>query len=159
MNKKKYFTIAINNKLNFDVDAFFFSNRKRYNSSVIEGDKYCLITSNIDVLKVNNDKNLIFDYRSLLALEFKTSDNSLLLILNLIKKMKYDKVYLAGFDGFKYEQSKNFYDDKLVFLVDKNRIDELNNTLTKYITLYRKDIEIRFITNSIYENRGEKEWK
>lgn len=156
INKSNYFTIAINNNLNFDVDAYFFSNRKRYNTSDIENDKYCLLTSNIDVLEINNDKNLIFDYQHLLALENKTSDNALLLILNLLKKIKYNKVYLAGFDGFEYEQSKNFYDDKLVFLVDKNRIDELNNTLTEYIDLYKNDIEIRFITNSIYENRSEK---
>lgn len=156
MDKSNYFTIAVNNKLNFDVDAFFYSNRKRYNASDIKGNKYYLLTSNIDALECNSNKNLIFDYKHLLALEYKTSDNALLLVLNLIKKMKYNKVYLAGFDGFKYEQSENFYDDKLLFLLDKNRIDELNDTLTEYINLYKKDIEIKFITNSIYEKRKKK---
>lgn len=149
--KEEYFSISINNNLELNEEAYFFSNKKRYNDNNIIKNKYYIFTSNIADIKVDDTKKIVFNYQQILAKEYDISDNALLLALNLLKNMKINKVFLAGFDGFKQEQVENFYDDKLLYLIDKNKINELNDTLTKYINLYKKDIDIEFITKSIYE--------
>lgn len=149
--KDEYFVVSINNNISFNVEAYFFSNRKRYKDNNIIEKKYYLFTSNITDIKVASDKKICFDYQKVLAKEYNTSDNALLLAINIFKCLGTTKILLAGFDGFKYDQIKNFYDDKLLYLINKNIIDELNETLTKYIKLYKKEIDIEFITNSIYE--------
>lgn len=154
INKKnKYFVIAINHYPNFQVDAYFFSNRKRYyDEKSYKKDKYYLFTSNIEDNQVCNDNKIFFDYNGILARDYKTTDNALILFLNILKKLEIkEEILLAGFDGYDHEQSDNYYNDSLLYLIDKNRIDELNFILTTYINLYRKCLSISFLTPSKYE--------
>lgn len=149
-DKEHYFVIGINNKFKYDVDAYFISNRKRFSQFDLDNELY-LLTSNIDYEQSGLSKILAFNYNDLLATEYGVSDNSLLLILNLLKKFYNKTIYLIGFDGFDYNQANNFYDNKLIYLIEKNSLDKLNNVLKKYVSLYRKHLDIKFLTKSLYD--------
>lgn len=151
-DKDNYFSISVNNSVDFDVDACFISNRKRYNDMKFDKKLFYLLTSNIDYNKMNDNRQLVFDYKDCLAKEYEISDNSLLMLLNILKKIGKLEIVLAGFDGYDYEQDKNYYCDTLLFLMDKNRVDELNDLLKKYIRLYNKELNICFLTKSKYED-------
>lgn len=147
-NKEKYYSISINANSIFDVDAVFISNRRRYEEFKYNSDTRCLVTSNINT-KIKNA--MIFDYYDNLAREFSVSDNALLMILNILKKSGVSEILLAGFDGFSIERDNNYYTDELTYIIDKNRIKELNNVLKKYIKKYKEELNIKFLTSSKYE--------
>ena len=150
-DKDNYFTIAINNKIKHNSDAYFVSNRKRYDNLKINSNTLYLFTSNINDNKVAYENKVVFDYGSLVAKEIEVSDNSLLLMINILKKIYHKHIYLIGFDGFDYDQYNNFYDESLLYLIDKNRVDKMNNSLKEYIKLYRNEVDITFLTKSKYE--------
>lgn len=146
--KAEYYSISINMDNLFNTDAIFISNRKRSCEFSNFKNKDYLLTSNVD-MKLDNA--IVFDYHANLATEIKTSDNSLLMLLNILKKVHVSEVLLAGFDGFSDMQDDNYYDKKIVYMIDKNKIDELNKTLRDYINLYKKELNIKFLTKSKYE--------
>ncbi|MBR3161781.1 MAG: aldolase catalytic domain-containing protein [Bacilli bacterium] len=147
-DRKKYFSIAINSNLIFDTNAVFCSNRKRYQELDIDKAKQYIFTSNV-ISKDTSD--LVFDYQECLASEYENSDNSLLMLLNILKQCKLsNKVLLAGFDGFSINHDDNFYKEDILYVIDKNKISELNNLITKYIKFYKKKLNIEFLTKSLY---------
>lgn len=150
-NKDKYFVIAVNNYLNYEVDAYFISNRKRYQDINLINKKYYLFTSNINDNIISDNRKVIFDYSNVLAREYVISDNSLLLILNILKRIYDNEILLAGFDGYDYNQDKNYYNEDLLYLIDKNKVDELNRILNNYINLYKRELKIKFLTPSKYD--------
>ena len=148
-NKDSCYSIAINSELMFDVDALFCSNRKRYQELPKDKDIQYIFTSNV-VSKQTND--LVFDYQNCIANDFENSDNALLMLLNIFRKCKVkNRILLAGFDGFSVDYANNFYNDDILYVIDKNKVLELNVLLTKYISHYRKELNIEFVTNSLYD--------
>lgn len=148
-DSSNYYSIAINSNLIFNTNAVFCSNRKRFNELTINNNKKKYIfTSNV---KNTQDDDLIFDYQECLANEFENSDNSLLMLLKILKKCNIkNNILLAGFDGF-YVGDNNFYNNDIEYIIDKNKINELNRLLSKYISLYKKDLNIVFLTESLYD--------
>ena len=144
-NKSEYYSISVNVETLFDTDAIFISNRKRGYEMNHFREKDYLLTSNVDI-QINHA--MVFDYCDNLAKELKISDNSLLVLLNILKKVSISEILLAGFDGFSIEQDNNYCDKKLVYMIDANRIEELNATLKSYIQLYQKNLNLKFLTKS-----------
>lgn len=134
---------------NIKVDYYFFSNQKRWD--MFKKDifsKNLILTSN---LKVDVKNALVFDYKNSVVDVLKPTDNSLLMLLKILTNTNVKKVYLVGFDGFDLDISKNHYDNKLYYLVDKNRINELNKTMKENINYFKDIYDIEFITNSMYK--------
>jgi len=89
---------------------------------------------------------MIFDYNGLIHHNEVTNDNSLLLILHLLKKIGYNSVSLAGFDGFGGE-SGNFYNNMI------NRQNEkigINRNVSDILKKSYSDMELNFLTPSLY---------
>lgn len=144
--------ISLNN-LNdiYDVEFIFVSNKRRYKEFALEDHKKIICTSNV---KEDSSEDLLtFDYLSNLAKEYETSDNVLLIFLNILIKAKIDNVYLCGFDGFTYKDT-NYYSDDLAYTIHKERIDNINEVIKKYIKLYDKKIRLNWITNSKYQEEN-----
>ena len=59
---------------------------------------------------------------------------------------------LSGISTLDIARCINYYCETLLFLMDKNRVDELNDLLKKYIRLYNKELNIYFLTKSKYED-------
>lgn len=143
-NKKDVISISVNNRLNIETDYLFISNKKRYeNMEKRESDKL-MITSNI---KTNSKSELIFDYQKSLSRLKRVSDNSLLVILNILSQTS-KKIVLAGFDG--YSNENNYYNDELSLVFNANYIEELNHFMKESIDEYRRLMDIKTITPSKY---------
>lgn len=133
----------------YDIDIIFTSNKRRFHEIQKKNvNQKIMCTSNI----MNNDSKeiLVFDYLSNLAKEYEPNDNVLLIFLNILKKAGLKEVYLCGFDGFSYGKS-NYYMDELSYEINKANMDKINNSTKRYIKLYKKDIDIKWVTKSKYE--------
>lgn len=145
----KLITILINHYTK-DIKAnyVFFSNNNRYElyKKCIQ-DKNLIITSNINT---ENSKVIIFDYKKSIIDRGKPTDNSLLMFLNIIKKLNIKQIYLAGFDGFGVDLELNHYDNKLYNSIEKNKVNELNSSMKENLNYFSNFLKIKFITNSKY---------
>lgn len=150
--REDVFAISINADSIVDVDAIFFGNKKRYEEKS-DSQKMELLTSNIEADETKN--RLIFDYKSLIATELETSDNSLLMLLKLLRKIGVSEVKIAGFDGYKTGSEKNYSFASLEHVVEKSNADNLNALMKNYLNFYNeKYIKIHFLTPSLYFEEG-----
>ena len=139
--------ISINNaNYLFPYNYLFVSNKRRFATIPnIEKEKI-LCTSNINY---NGSNAIVFDYLDNIVTEYEVSDNSLLMLLNILLKVGVKEVFLAGFDGFNITD-ENYYDEKLSYIIEKEKVNQLNELMTKYLKFYAKSIKINWITKSKY---------
>ncbi|MCM1174208.1 MAG: aldolase catalytic domain-containing protein [Blautia sp.] len=133
-------------------DYFFCANTIHWQKVCDEIDhKHCIITSNIHESVQNT---LLVDYSSLIEEDSKLYDNSTIMLLNLLKKVKVSKVAIAGFDGLK-ENGENY-----INLLFSNRsremsVTETNKEIRKLFEQYKAKVDgkivIEMLTPSIYE--------
>lgn len=134
-----------------ECDYVFLSNKKRYNTTFnpLHKNINLLYTSNITV----QDKNsVVLNYSSLLSEDDVIMDNSTIMLLNLLCRVKAKKVYLAGCDGYSVNGKRNYYQDRLQLKQDREQIIALNNAMTKRIKDLQSLLEIEFLTPSIYND-------
>lgn len=149
LSDKEIVSISVNNKLMFKTDYIFISNKKRYENLKRNKHDKIIITSNI---KKKSHDEIVFDYKKSLSKEIEISDNSFLVILNIVSNIT-DSVLLAGFDGFSVGKDKNYYDSNIQFILDKNYAMELNEFIKKNLKEYMKKMKIETITPSMYIRR------
>ena len=121
----------------------FFSNIKRFQQSNASEDNI-IISSNLknEILECQ----YIFDFKRLVYFDNIFSENSTLMILNLLMKMNIDKeIYCAGFDGFKNDN--NFYRSIYERKVD---CEKENSQVLKIIDKLREKLCLKTITPTIY---------
>lgn len=133
-----------------DCDRIFISNLKRFKGiQDALGQLYdkLICTSNINC----NSKANVVNYSSYLAEETAILDNSGIMLLNILKKAGVRKVSLAGYDGFDDNLTENYYDNKMINIIDAEKINEINNSIISYLNRNKEYMEIEFITPSLYE--------
>ena len=135
LSKDNIFSIAVNGIDLFYTDATFYSNKK-------------LLTSNIKIHQ--EEKELIFDYSNSLSRESGISDNSLLIILNILKDLNVKEIQLVGFDGFSTNMRDNFYSEERAYLLTEDFIKRLNESTARSIKGYREKIKITSLTPTKY---------
>lgn len=148
-------TIAINHcpQLDQPVDFVFFSNQKRYseNGHGIEHPERLILTSNITPIEKHRDSYRL-PYHSLYNELPQPSHNAALLLLALLQQQGFNKVLLAGIDGYLTESHKNYSYQELGRLVDKKEIDSQNNEISAALKVISEQIRIRFVTDSLYSH-------
>lgn len=143
------FSIAINGNDMFYTDATFYSNKKRFEeTSDKPNDNILLLTSNIKT--EGKEDELIFDYRSSLSREYGISDNSLLIMLNILKDLNVEEILLVGFDGFSTNIHDNFYSDERTNVLTEEYVRNLNESTTNSIKEYAKKVKIKSLTPTKY---------
>jgi 4-hydroxy 2-oxovalerate aldolase len=152
IEKKSPYVISVNGYYEMQSNAVFFSNKKRYANmkNVIE-DCMLLVTSNIDI---HDEECLIFNYSSYLAKENGVSDNALLMMLNILKKIGVKNVVIVGFDGYSMED--NFYKGSLELLLNRKYVDKLNRDIMINIECLKRDMDVVSLTPSKYLKEEEK---
>ena len=130
-----------------DTDFVFLSNLRRYNTTFNPAKKEINLihTSNI---KVSEDAIQV-NYSSLLNSDDRVRDNSSLMLLNLLMKLKPAKIFIAGMDGYSVDRT-NYYQDRLTMEHDRDEIEELNNSISKRLKQLGKQLDIQFVTPSLY---------
>ncbi len=131
----------------------FISNQRRYKTSFNQ--EYTEIgllhTSNI----VTDCKNaLAFNYSSLLDEDSLISDNSMVMLLNLLSKVHPGEVLLAGFDGYR-ESGNNFYMPNLETSDTRDSVSAINCAMSIRLKQIGIQLTLTFITPSLYTERYE----
>lgn len=130
-----------------DADYVFLSNLKRYNTTFnpLKKKINLIHTSNIKV----DDSAIQVNYSSLLNSDDRVRDNSSLMLLNLLMKLKPLKVFIAGMDGYSVDKI-NYYQDRLTMEHDREEAEGLNESISKRLKQVGNQLQMVFITPTLY---------
>ncbi|MCM1577251.1 MAG: aldolase catalytic domain-containing protein [Ruminococcus sp.] len=137
----------------FGYDRIFVSNLKRFKSlddAVSRIKDRLICTSNISadggICAVNysdylNGNDIIYD-------------NSGLMLINVLIKAGVKDIALAGYDGFAYSDSENYFDESLANNINAQRQAQTNSAMIEYFAKVRRNIDIEFITPTVYSEEN-----
>lgn len=136
----------------FKVDFLFFNNLKRYNvfKSVDIIDEKLIVTSNI-VNEVDKNNKLVFDYEKLLFHKTGISDNAMFMLINLLNDLKIKEIFVAGFDGYNLNESSSYIKAEMAYGLSSNEIEQRNFLIKEGLKELKDKVEIRFLTESVYQ--------
>lgn len=153
---KKYNPIVISTNFVPDgvkTDFVFISNPIRYSlvlPKLANTEVKIIGTSNVTAVDKPFDYTVRYD--SLIS-QKSIWDNSLAILLNLLRKIGVGKVALAGFDGFKKNVEENYIDSDFDLSKQYSYLSSVNKCMTKMIRDMRCSMNIEFVTESIYEGK------
>ncbi|WP_176545108.1 aldolase catalytic domain-containing protein [Bacillus sp. AFS041924] len=141
----------------YQIDAIFMSNIKRFNSMLdsikaLKESTSIITTSNIPNL-LDSD-TLVVNYSDLLVDKITISDNAGLMLLNLLNRLSVNTVYLAGFDGFTLDKLTNYFSTELIYNIEMEELVKKNADIKKQLALLEKTMKINFLTSTIYSEMG-----
>lgn len=143
----------------YETNFAFFSNFRRLeyckeNRFDIFNKTKKIITSN--VLKEVGNNSLIVNYNDYIKQGWIHFDNSTIMLLRLLLKIGTKNIAIAGFDGYKTDNSDNYSEEGLQLVREKDTFVLLNREITEMLKDMNKhlskDCNITFITDSNYEN-------
>lgn len=105
-----------------------------------------ILTSNL--IHEANGNEYVLDFNTLRYHQGTQCDNSLLLILNFLRKMDVESVFLAGFDGFD-KNAANYVDDALEN--QQEQLYEQNSIVREILQRSYSSEHITFITPSKFD--------
>lgn len=136
------------------VDCIFVTNLKRYHDMVLPLKS---LTGNMPKMLATTNvecRNGKFDFAvnkaPLLDMAENIKDNSFLMLLKLLKEIKKDNIFCAGFDGYS-DKEDNYYNPAMEYSFVKRESERLNRHMHETIMELRKTMNIRFITYSAYD--------
>ena len=142
INKNKPITISVNfNAEELPSDYVFCSNPKRYEQNIVKEGVHTIITSNIH----DTMADYIIDYNHAVG-NYTHGQNSLIILLRLLKEFEVESVVLAGADGYIVGQ-RNYYKPELRNYIEHG--DEFNHEIAGVIK--KLDMQIQFLTKSAYD--------
>ncbi len=129
-------------------DFVFMSNKKRY--LTLGDDQYnnetLIHTSNINI----EGDNLVVNYSDVINEDDNITDNSSLMMLNLLCKLQPSKIYIAGMDGYIVGQD-NYYNSKIAIKHDIEQTVVLNKSISRRLVQLESQLNIEMITPSVYK--------
>ncbi|EKQ51135.1 MULTISPECIES: aldolase catalytic domain-containing protein [unclassified Clostridium] len=136
------------------ADYCFFSNQKRYeeykektkNDNIFDDRNKFIFTSNIIFIE---REATVVSYNELLGEYEDAKDNSVIMLLNLLIKLNINNVFICGLDG--YTGNGNYIEKDMDFNFKANEINRRNIAILEQIQKLRQNIEMYFITESIYD--------
>ncbi len=130
----------------------FTSNKRRYEKILKNKTTGMIVTSNI--LNGDDDNAVVINYNSLVDRRYPLYDNSVIMLLNLLKKLKVSGIYIAGFDGYKNNKN-NYLDDSFNGGNKKEDCELINQEISKMLTDFKNQVEpeinVVMLTPSEYE--------
>lgn len=90
------------------------------------------------------------NYMDLSFQENEPSDNSVIMLLRLLKKLEAEQVALAGFDGYQTNHKANYVADYMASQHTKG--EEENKKIKGYMEQLEKQLQIRYLTKSLYQS-------
>ena len=146
---KKPIVISIQSLFHdYECDYIFVSNLKRLYMLDIERLSIPMIlTSNLPHI-VNN--GIYVDYAALCEQDSIEPDNSGMMLIRLLEKIGLKKVYIAGFDGFVKEVSKNYISPRMINSIDLDKVDKKNVSIARQLQAIMNRLEIVSLTPSLY---------
>ena len=127
----------------------FFSTIKRYETEIIKLDARStevIISSNL--LRHVNESDYVISYKDITHHEGEYSEDSVLMMIALMKRIGVDNIIIAGFDGYSVNKS-NYVNDSLER--NSNGREIIGSQVHRILKSSYKDMDINFLTPSMYE--------
>ena len=111
----------------------------------------CILTSNIET-KPSED-TFVFSLNKLIKCGWENMDNSAMLLLRLLDSLNIKNVALAGMDGYTLANNYACKDnEKKITSKDVDVLNlEIGEMLKDFIKNKSKDMNVRFITDSMFD--------
>jgi len=138
-----------------NTDAIFISNLKRFDSlseCIREKSNSISLITTSNIPNSNDYFSLVINYSDLLSDNSLISDNSGLMLLNLLNRLSINNVYLAGFDGFHTNKMKNYFSNEMINSTAIEELVKKNDAIKKHLNFIERKMNIHFITSSIYSD-------
>lgn len=135
------------------TDYLFLSNSKRYVQLATKlsqqfNDFKVIATSN--VTKTSGRFDFTLKYSSLLDEKAEIIDNSFIMLLKVMEKIKVSDVSLAGFDGYIGGRKQNYINPNMEYSFSVKQAADLNQYVSDTLKQIKKRMNISFITDSLY---------
>jgi 4-hydroxy 2-oxovalerate aldolase len=153
--KEKNPVIITINFINDDYqpDYVFMGNAKRYSqffNKIYRNDLNVKVICTSNVSESNKKIDYKFNFNSLVNEDDLIRDNPVLMLLKILVKMKIKDAYLAGFDGYSADNSKNYPGEYIQFLYCDDDVVLRNEAVKKALAVIGKDIQLQFLTPTLY---------
>lgn len=140
----------------YRVDYVFCCNAMRFEMLLREKDMpELVVTSNLLEMcadeRLDGRKPLIVNYADLRFDGAGSYDNSVIMLLQLLKKLEVSEVALAGFDGYKVNSRGNYVVDYMASQHIKG--EEENKRIRKYMEQKEKQMNILYLTETLYRSQ------
>lgn len=160
IKEKNALTIGVNTILpGYKYDYLFFTSEKKYefakeNDAESFDEATKILTSNIK--PDAGAKEVIINYNDLQKFGWKYYDNSMLMLLRLLKKVDPACVAIAGFDGYKRDYSKEYAPTAIKGNLSQPETAQLQSDiesmLKDYVSSFDHRFEVKFLTPSPFES-------
>lgn len=111
-----------------------------------------IVTSNLLEMCSQEDDFYAVNYMDLHFGEAGPADNSVIMLLRLLKKLEAADVALAGFDGYRTDSRTNYAADYMASQHTKG--DEENKKIRERMVQMEKQMSIRYLTKSLYKEEN-----
>ncbi|MGN7385513.1 aldolase catalytic domain-containing protein [Sporosarcina sp. SAFN-015] len=139
----------------YKCDALFISNLKRFENmsdTINERSSKTTIITTSNIITSDKYSSLVVNYSDLLVDNSAISDNAGLMLINLLQNISINSINLAGFDGFSLDKSSNYYSAEIVNNAESENLVKKNEAITNYLININKNMEVCFLTDSVYTN-------
>lgn len=142
----------------YDYDYLFFTSEKKYeyakeNNREIFNKAVKIVTSNVKHSIGGEEK--VVNYNDLQKHGWKYYDNSMLMLLRLLKKIKPKRVAIAGFDGYKGSYQDSYCDSVMKGRLSLGEVEKLqgdiDEMLKDFARTFENRFEVDFLTPSPFE--------
>lgn len=139
-------------------DLLFLTNARRYMQMAgrLARPEYAgipvIATSN--VTRTGGQFPYVVNYSALIDESAEFPDNSLVMLLKLLRHAGVQNVALAGFDGYTPD-SITYFDANMAYSFVREKAETLNRYAREFLAGYIKDVRVTFVTPSQYENFGQ----
>lgn len=138
----------------YQADYVFCCNARRFETILGRvRTPQVVITSNLLEMcpdgKTGTGQFLPVNYMDLHFDEMGPSDNSVIMLLRLLKKLEVSDVALAGFDGYRADSKANYVSDYMASQHTKG--EEENKKIRERMVQMEKQMNIRYLTESLYK--------
>ena len=131
----------------FHADYVFCCNAMRYEAiRESKGKEKHIVTSNL--ADGSRDGDMIVNYADLRFDEKQPLDNSVIMLLKLLRKLEVNDVALAGFDGYQTNRRANYVDAYMASQHTKG--EEENKKIRSAMHQLEQQMDICYLTTSLY---------
>lgn len=137
----------------YTPDYVFMGNAKRYSqffNKIYRSDHPIKVICTSNVSEANKRIDYRFNFGSLVMEDTLIRDNPVLMLLKILIKMNVPKAYIAGFDGYSSDDTRNYPKEYIQFLFCDDNVVLRNEAVKKTLGKIMENIDVEFLTPSLY---------
>ncbi len=130
----------------FSPDYIFSSNMRRF--AQIQGKTMarCIVTSN---MKEATQKDIVVNFASYASRNPDIIDNSVLMLLRVLRQAGVSEVWIAGMDGYSADSRMAYYDSTLYYDFSREA-EKRNRQISEELSEICRQMQIHFLTPTLY---------